>query len=85
LIKLAAFDKLHAEVTGAVAFAYFVDGNNAGMIKPGRGFRFPAKALQVRLAGPMTQADHLESDGTVETFLSSAIDHPLAAATDFLK
>ena len=53
-IKLAAFDELHAEVTGAVTLAYFVNRNDARVIKARGGCRFPAKALQVRSAGPLT-------------------------------
>ena len=53
IIKLTAFDELHAEVARAIALADFVDGNDAGMIQAGGGFRFPAKALQMRVARPM--------------------------------
>ena len=55
------------------------------MIQAGGGFRFPAKALQMRVASPMAQADHLESDNAVETFLPRAINHTLAATTDYLQ
>ena len=85
LIKLAALNKLHAEVTGAIALADFVDGNDTGMIQAGGGFRFPAKALQMRVGSPMAQADHLESNSAVETFLPRAIDYALAATTDFFQ
>ena len=85
LIKLAAFDELHAEVAGAIALADFVDGNDAGMIQAGGGFRFPTKALQMRVGSPMAQADHLERDSAVETLLPRAINHALAATTDYLQ
>jgi hypothetical protein len=53
-IKLAALDELHAEVAGAVTLAHFVDGNDARVIEARGGCRFPAKALQVRSTGPLT-------------------------------
>ena len=58
-IKLAAFNKLHAEVTGAIALAHLVDGNDARVIEAGGSFRLPAKALQVGFARPLTKADYL--------------------------
>src|SRR4029453_5449426 len=53
-VKLAAFNKLHAEVTRAFALTHFIDGNNAWMFEAGRGFRFAAKALQMRFIGAKT-------------------------------
>ena len=55
------------------------------MIKAGSGFRFPAKALQMRFGRPMAEANHFESNSAVETFLSRAINHTLAATTDYLQ
>ena len=55
------------------------------MIQAGRGFRFPAKTLQMRVGSPMSQANHFESNGAAETFLPRAIDHALSAATDYLQ
>src|SRR5215510_15359 len=52
-IKLATLDKFHTEVAGTITLAHFVDGNDACMIKTRGGCRFPAKALQVRPAGPL--------------------------------
>src|SRR5262249_32263344 len=83
-VKLAAIDEFHAEIAGAVAFADFVDGNNAGMIKAGSGFRFPAKTLQMRIGSPMPEANYFESYYAVETFLPRAIDHTLASPTDYV-
>ena len=40
LIKLAAFDELHAEVTLPIALAYLVDWDDARMVKARGGFRF---------------------------------------------
>src|SRR5438270_13742205 len=48
-IKLTAFDKLHAEITRAIALTDFVDWNDTGMLQASCRFRFEAKALQVRL------------------------------------
>ena len=56
-VKLTAFDELHAEVTLAIALAYLVDWNDTWMIQAGCGFRFQAKALQVRFGGPLTKAN----------------------------
>src|SRR4030095_7353893 len=84
-IKLTAFDEFHAEIAGAVAFAYFVDGNNARMIETGSGFRLATESLKVRFRGPMAQADHFECDGAVETLLSRSKHHALTTATDFLQ
>ena len=55
------------------------------MIQTGGGFRFPAKALQMRVGSPMAQANYFESDSAVETFLPRAINHTLAATTDYLQ
>ena len=55
------------------------------MIQTRRGFRFPAKTLQMRVGSPMPQPDHFESDNAVETFLSRAIYDSLTATTDFLE
>ena len=55
------------------------------MIEAGGGFRFPAKALQMRVGSPMAQANDFESDSAVETFLPRAINHALAATTDYLQ
>src|SRR5256885_5306695 len=85
LIKLAAFDEFHAEVTRAVALADFIDGNDARMIQAGGGFGFAAESLQMRFSGPMSQTNHLESYRAVQTFLPRAIYDSLAAAADFLQ
>ena len=85
LIELTAFDKLHAEVARAIAFADFVDGNDTGMIQAGGGFRFPAEALQMRVCRPMTKADDFKRDGAIQTLLACAEHHTLTATADFLK
>ena len=56
-IELAAFDEFHAEIARAIALTHFIDRNDARMIEAGGSFRFPAKALQVRFAGPLTKAN----------------------------
>ena len=55
------------------------------MIQAGSGFRFPAKALQMRVGSPVPEANDLERYCPVETFLPRAINHTLAAATNFLQ
>jgi hypothetical protein len=55
------------------------------MIETGCGFRFPAKALQMRFCGPIAQADHFERHGAIETLLPSTKYDALAALADFLQ
>src|SRR5215471_19306212 len=69
-VKLAAFDKFHAEVARAVALAYFVNGNDTRMLQTSCCLSFATKTFQMRFGSPMAQADHFEGNGTVETFLS---------------
>ena len=84
-VKLAAFDELHAEVALAIALADLVNGNNAWMFEAGSSFRFPAKALQMCFGRPRAQTNYFERDGAIETFLMSAINYALTAATNFLQ
>src|SRR5215469_2417609 len=58
LVKLTAFDELHAEKARAISLAHFVDWNDAWMIEAGSGFGFPAKAFEVRPARPLTQGNN---------------------------
>src|SRR4029077_4270572 len=58
-VKLAAFDELHAEVGLAIALADLVNGNNAWMFEASSSFRLSAKALQMRFARPLTEANDL--------------------------
>ena len=55
------------------------------MIQTGGSFRFAAKTFQMRIGSPMAQANHLQSNDAIETFLPRAIDHTLSAATDYLQ
>src|SRR5262245_23979262 len=56
-IELAAFNKLHAEVTRAVTLSDVVNGYDTGMLQLRSSFGFAAKPLQVRFARPLTEAD----------------------------
>jgi hypothetical protein len=56
-VKLPAFNEFHAEITGAIALAYFVNGNDARMIETRSGFRFPTETFHVRFAGPLTKVN----------------------------
>ena len=56
-IQLSAVDEFHAEVAGTLAFADFVNGNDARMIQVGGRFGFPTKPLQMRLRGPLPKAN----------------------------
>ena len=58
-VKLAAFDKLHAEVALAITLANFVDWNNARMLQACCRFCFAAETFHVRFARPLAKADDL--------------------------
>jgi hypothetical protein len=83
LIELAAFNELHAEITGAIALTDFMNWDDAWVLQAGGRFGFATETFHMRFAGPMAQPDHFERHGAVETFLSRAIDHALTTATDF--
>jgi hypothetical protein len=57
LVKLTAFNKLHAEVALAIALAYLIDRHDARVIEARGGFCFSSKTLQVRLRGPLSKTD----------------------------
>src|SRR5512132_3140023 len=59
LVKLTAFNKLHAEVARTITLADFVDWNDTGMLQFSRGFGFKAKAFQMSFARPLTYPDDL--------------------------
>src|SRR5439155_8334635 len=63
----------------------FVNRDDAWMLKTGGGFRFTTESLEVRFRGPMTEADNLERDCAIQTFLPGAIDYALTAASDFFQ
>jgi hypothetical protein len=54
LVKLTAFNKLHAEVALTIALAYLIDRHDARVIEARRGFCFRSKPLEVRLRGPLS-------------------------------
>ena len=58
-VKLPAFNEFHAEVTGAIPFAYFVNWNDVRIIETRGGFRFPAETFHVRFARPVAQRNDL--------------------------
>jgi hypothetical protein len=84
-IELAAFNKLHAEITLAIKLAYLIDGNDSWVLEASRSFGLAAESFQVRFGGPRTQAKQFERDSTVQTLLMGAINNGLAAPADFLK
>ncbi len=55
------------------------------MLQAGGGFGFAAKSLKMCFRGPMTEADNLERDCAIQTFLPGAIDYALTAASDFFQ
>jgi hypothetical protein len=84
LVELAAFNKLHAEVTRAIALPDFIDGNDSWMFEASRGFCFPAETPQVPFGGPRAEANQFECHSAIETLLMSAINYALTAAAHFL-
>src|SRR6266536_5466174 len=54
-IELSAVDELHAEVAGLLAFAHFVNGNDALMIQAGGRLGFQTETLHVRFRGPLAE------------------------------
>src|SRR6476469_2035862 len=56
-VKLAAFDKLHAEVALPIALAHLVDWDDARMVKARRGLGFQTEALDMRFGGPLPKAN----------------------------
>jgi hypothetical protein len=82
LVKLAALDKSHAEVAGAVALAYLINGYNPRMFETRGSFGLPAKSLQVRFGGPRAQADHFKRHCAIEAFLMGPVNHALTAPTN---
>jgi hypothetical protein len=83
-VKLPAFNEFHAEIARPIAFAYFVNGNNARMIEPRCGFRFPTETLHVRFAGPLAKVDDFQRDSAVKTFLASSKYNALTTTPDLL-
>jgi hypothetical protein len=84
-IELAAFNKLHAEITLAITLAYLIDGNDSGVLETSGSFGLAAESFQMRFCGARTQAKQFERDSTVQTFLMGAINNGLAAPTNFLQ
>src|SRR5206468_11404662 len=85
LVQLAAFDELHAEITGAIPLADFVNGDDARMIEAGGGFRLQTETLEMRLRGPLAETDDFQRHCAVKTFLPRTKHHALTAATDFFQ
>src|SRR5215468_9307167 len=78
-IELSAFDEFHAEVTGAIALADFVNRNNPWMLETGGSFRLATETFHMRFGSPMAQANHFQCNCAVETFLAGSINHALTA------
>src|SRR5262249_22504371 len=57
LIQLSAFNQLHAEVTGTVAFSDFMDRNNEWMVQPCGSLGLEPKTLHMSLRRPVTKAN----------------------------
>src|SRR5215468_3590812 len=68
LVELSTFDEFHAEITGAIALTDFVNRNNAWMLEAGGSFRFTTETFYMRFGGPISKANHFESDSAVQTF-----------------
>ena len=55
------------------------------MVQARCGFRFSAKAFQMRFRSPMAEANHFECNRAIQTFLPGAIDDTLTATADLLQ
>ena len=84
-IELAAFDKFHAEVAGAIALPDFVNRNNTWMLEAGGSFCLQTETLEMRFGGPLAKTDNFESNCAVETFLPRAKHYSLTASPNFFQ
>jgi hypothetical protein len=82
VIKRETVDQLHRVEVGAVLLAGGVDGDDVGVVQPGRRFRFAAEALNGFFGQPQAGAEDLEGDLAVEGDLPRFVDHAHAAAAD---
>src|SRR5689334_3923125 len=84
-IELAALDEFHAEVARALPLTDLVNRHDAGVIEPGGGSRFTAKAFYMRRARPTAKPDHLERDDAIQALLARAKNYALSAPADLLE
>src|SRR4030095_7609509 len=82
-IEWSAHHQHHAEVTSAITLADFINWNDAWMVQSGGRFRFASESFHVRFRRPMTEGDDLQCHDAIETFLTGAVNHALAASTDY--
>ena len=83
--KTAARDILHREVRPAFVFADFMDRHDVRMFEAGDRLGFGAEAFHLRFARQPGLEHHLQRDDAVEAGLARAINHPHAAACDFIQ
>ena len=62
-----------------------VDRHDVRVIQRRRGFRFDPEPLDVALRGKLARSDHFERHRAVQARLTCPVDHPHAAAANFLK
>src|SRR5213595_3649482 len=79
-IELAALHQSHAEVTGAISLADFINWNDARMVETGGGFCLQTETLEMLLRGPLAETDNFYCNCAVETLLSRAKHNALTAS-----
>jgi hypothetical protein len=82
LAEGAAGHILHGEPWLAIAFACFVDGDDARVGEPGGCFRFQPEPLDFLRACKSSAGDKLEGDFALKARLPCAVDDAHAAAAD---
>src|SRR5205823_896365 len=85
LIKLAAFDEFHAEVTRTIALTDFVNRNDLRMLQARGRFRFVPETFKMWRARPVAETDHFQRDRSIQAFLPGSVNHALSAASDLLQ
>src|SRR5262249_36963552 len=78
-------DALHAEITGAVALADFINRNDTWMIEARGRFRLEPETFQMRVRRPRPKPDDFQGNDTIQTLLVGAKNHPLTATPNFLE
>ncbi len=76
--EVLPLEQLHGDEQSALEVPGFEDGDDVGMLKPGRGARLPVEALLGLLAFQHIADDGLESHQAVEAGIPGLVDGPHA-------
>ena len=82
--KIGALDEIHREVADPLVLADLVNGDNVGVLQPGRGGGLGAEPADIFRAGKLAGGKYLDGDNPAQAALAGFVDHPHAAARDFL-